>query len=32
MFHRIRQETDEERPDYKITEDDLWQNGPPQNS
>ena len=32
MFHRVRQETDEERPDYKITEDDLWQNGPPKNT
>ena len=29
MFHRVRKETAEERPDYKITEDDLWQNGSP---
>ncbi len=29
LFHRVRTEITEERPDYKITEDDLWQNGVP---
>jgi hypothetical protein len=29
MFLQIRKEITEERPDYEITEDDLWQNAPP---
>jgi hypothetical protein len=29
MFLLIRKEITEERPDYEITEDDLWQNAPP---
>lgn len=29
MFLQIRKEISEERPDYEITEDDLWQNAPP---
>ncbi|MGB5745712.1 MAG: HD domain-containing protein [Desulfobacterales bacterium] len=29
MFHQIRNEIGEERPDYKITEEDLWQDGAP---
>jgi len=29
MFQKIRKEITEERPDYEITEDDLWQSAPP---
>ena len=29
MFLQIRKEITEERPDYEISEDDLWQNAPP---
>ena len=29
MFLQIRKEITTERPDYEITEDDLWQNAPP---
>ena len=29
MFLQIRKEITEERPDYEITEDDLWRNSPP---
>ena len=29
MFFQIRKEITEERPDYEVTEDDLWQNAPP---
>lgn len=29
MFLQIRKEITEDRPDYDITEDDLWQNAPP---
>jgi hypothetical protein len=29
MFLQIRQEITAERPDYEITEDDLWQDAPP---
>jgi hypothetical protein len=30
MFLQIRKEITEERPDYEIAEEDLWQNAPPQ--
>lgn len=30
MFLQVQKEIIEERPDYKITEDDLWQNAPPE--
>lgn len=29
MFVQVKKEITEERPDYNITEDDLWQNAPP---
>ena len=29
MFFQVRKEITEERPDYEITEDDLWRNAPP---
>lgn len=29
MFFQIRKEITEDRPDYEISEDDLWQNAPP---
>jgi hypothetical protein len=29
IFLQVRKEITEERPDYEITEDDLWQNTPP---
>jgi hypothetical protein len=29
MFLQVRKEINEDRPDYEITEDDLWQDAPP---
>jgi hypothetical protein len=29
MFLKVREEITEDRPDYEIIEDDLWQNAPP---
>jgi hypothetical protein len=29
LFLQVRKEITEDRPDYEITEDDLWQNVPP---
>ena len=29
IFLQVRKEIAEERPDYEVTEDDLWQNAPP---
>ena len=29
MFFQVRKEITEDRPDYEINEDDLWQNAPP---
>ena len=29
LFLQVRKEITEDRPDYEITEDDLWQNSPP---